>query len=159
MKYQAQLGKSIVEYDQETGIFVWIVCYRKPWKVGRNASHATSNGYLYISANNKQHSCSRLAYELVHGTCDKTLEIDHINRDKTDNRIANLRLCTRRENLANRAFAPNECGVFGVSVHRKTGLFRARFKHKTTYHRTLEDAAKGYAELALIAIRAKETTT
>jgi len=30
------------------------------------------------------------------------LDIDHINRDKTDNRISNIRTVTRRENLSNR---------------------------------------------------------
>ena len=158
MKYQAQLGKSTVEYSDETGIFVWIVCYRKPWMVGRQAGHLMTNGYLYIKANGKQTSCSRLAYELVHGACDKALDVDHINRDRSDNRIANLRMCTRSENFTNRVLKPNQCGITGVSIHKKTGLFRARFRNKTTYHRTLDDAAKGYAELALLDIRAKETT-
>jgi hypothetical protein len=142
-----QIGKSTVEYDLDTGWFVWVCAYRKPFLVGHRAERATSNGYLYIKAAGQKHSASRLAWTLTNGEIPKGLEIDHINRDKQDNRISNLRVVTRKENLRNRAFAPNRCGFVGVSKHKQSGLYRARLEGVTKYAKTVEEAAALYAKL------------
>lgn len=141
------LGKSAVGLDEATGIFYWIVCYRKPWRNGQPAHHIMSNGYLYIKADNRNHSCSRLVWQIIKGEIPQGLEIDHIDRNKENNQITNLRIVTRAENLLNRKFKPNTCGVTGVSLHNKTGLFRARYRDKTTYHKTLDEAALSYKNL------------
>ena len=48
--------------------------------------------------------------------CFSWLEIDHINRDKTDNRLANLRMVAHAENMRNKAkYANNTSGCVGVS--------------------------------------------
>jgi hypothetical protein len=93
------------------------------------------------------HSASRLAYKIAFGVEPGELEIDHINRNKQDNKPENLRLVTRAEQLRNRRFKPNKCGETGVSLHKKTGLYRARYKDKTTYHQTIKEAKKSYSEL------------
>jgi hypothetical protein len=106
------------------------------------------NGYLYIKAGGKMHSASRLAWSAAHGGIPSGLEIDHINRVKTDNRLANLRLVTSSQNKDNRAFRSNTVGLTGVSIHKKSGLFRARRKNKTLYFKTKEEAAEAYAKMA-----------
>lgn len=146
--YQVSHGKSTVNYDSETGLFTWILAYRKPSFTGANVGQAWSNGYLGVKIGGRVLSAARLAWQLVNGPIPDGLEIDHINRVRTDNRISNLRLVTRVENLENRTFPPNTLGVFGVSMHKKTGLFRARFKGKTRYFETLGAAAVGYQEMA-----------
>ena len=143
----AHIGKSAVEYDPDTGWFVWVCAYRKPFLVGRRAEHVTSNGYLYIKAAAQNHSASRLAWSLINGDIPRGLEIDHVNRDRQDNRISNLRVATRRENLKNRVFAPNRCGFVGVSKHEQSGLYRARHEGVTRYAKTAEEAAVLYARL------------
>lgn len=50
--------------------------------------------------------------------------IDHANRNRLDNRRANLRLCTRSENAANRSFVGNKTGYKGVTK-LKSGRFQA----------------------------------
>ncbi len=137
-------GKSVVSYDPLTGLFVWIVAYRKPAFTGRAATHAAPNGYLRIKIGGRQMSAARLAYTLAVGPIPEGLEIDHINRIKDDNRIANLRLVTRSGNLENRIFSPNAAGHTGVSLH-KGGLYRARHKDAVKYFRTAEEAAECYA--------------
>lgn len=139
-------GKSTVRYDPITGEFTWIVAYRKPALTGKVATHSATNGYLFIKIGGKNFSAARLAYSLTVCALPSGLEIDHINRIKTDNRISNLRLVTRKGNLENREFKPNRCGFTGVSAH-KSGLFRARYKSKVRYFKTIESAAQAYVEM------------
>ena len=144
LDFRHQIGKSILKYAPDSGEFIWEVSYRKPSKTGCRAEHKTSNGYLYIKAAGKQHSASRLAWTLVNGQIPDGLEIDHIDRDKTNNRIDNLRLVDRAGNLRNRKFSQNKCGATGVSIHRKTGLYRARYKNTTYYAGTIAEASYMY---------------
>lgn len=146
-----QFSKSSVSYDPETGDFHWIVCYRKPWLNGELAGTKMSNFYIYIKADDKHHSASRLAWELMHGPIPQGLQIDHINRDQTDNRIVNLRIVTCKDNLANSRRNPGISGHLGISIYnRPTGngfLWRTRKGGRVVYYQTLEEAIAGYAKL------------
>lgn len=74
----------------------------KKWKnvKGSDGNH----GYLVIRINNKLYSIHRLIYKAFNYKWDlnSPLQIDHINRDKKDNRIENLRLVTNQQNSFNR---------------------------------------------------------
>ncbi len=144
-------GKSTVSYDPLTGLFVWVLPYRKPAFVGKVATRLATNGYLRLKIGGKEFSAARLAYTLAAGPISDGLEVDHVNRVRSDDRIENLRLVTRAGHLQNRVFPPNRCGHTGVSLH-KGGLYRARHKGAVRYFRTAEEAAAGYAALAADAI-------
>ena len=78
------------------------------------------------------------------------LIVDHKNGDPANHASDNLRLATRSQNNANR----RPRGKYkGVSLHVKSGLWRARLsigkKETTTYHETEEAAARAYDVLAL----------
>src|SRR5690606_32935572 len=85
---------------------------------------------------------------------DDNAYVDHINGDGLDNRRANLRHATHRENLLNRgAVQGSESPYKGVSYHKLTGRWRARIKSdgKTRYlgtHATQEEAARAYDRAA-----------
>ena len=149
MKITSILGKNTLEFDTETGHFIWIDCYRKPKYNGKRAEHKTLNGYLYIKANQKQHSASRLAYTLAYNTHPGELQIDHINRIRDDNRPENLRLVTSSQQCFNKEYRTNKSNARGVSLHKKTGLYRARYKNKTTYHKTVAEASQNYQKMFL----------
>ena len=64
--------------------------------------HTNHNGYFMVAINGVPKRVSHMVYE----SCEQILipkgyEIDHINTIRTDNRIENLRLCTRKENNNN----------------------------------------------------------
>jgi hypothetical protein len=79
-----------------------------------NLAGRVSGFYRYISVNSQQYLLHRIAYYMVHGTCPEI--IDHINNDKFDNRVENLRPATTSQNACNRKLSKlNTSGVKGLS--------------------------------------------
>ena len=60
-----------------------------------------ATGYIHICVDGTKYSAHRIIYGLHFGVIPNGLEIDHINGNRADNRIENLRLVTRRENMLN----------------------------------------------------------
>lgn len=81
-----------------------------------------------------------------HGDFPK-LEIDHINRDRTDNRIENLREATRLQQMQNITLEPNpKTGYPGIYLDECTEGLKAKYtfhsRGKVYRFRTLEEAIK-----------------
>ncbi len=89
------------EYNPESGELT----YRKRSKgkqPGESAGYLTDRGWLRIKIGDIHYRVHRIAWKLFYGEDPPVgVEIDHINRDKTDNRITNLRIATRKENIQN----------------------------------------------------------
>ena len=84
----------------------------------------SNNGYGYAVASAGNHRLITM-HRLIMGA-EKGQEVDHINRNKLDNRRSNLRLCTRSQNKANVDRQPNNTsGMKGVSWHRRDRRWRA----------------------------------
>lgn len=81
-------------------------------------------------------------------------DIDHINRNSSDDRIVNLRQATRQQNMANKTIHKNnKSGFKGVHLHKQTGKWRAAIrKDRTTIylglHITKEEAHRVYLDAA-----------
>ena len=69
---------------------------------GHRVGHPNSNGYVLVSLyrERRKFRAHRVIWEAVHGPIPEGLEINHVNGVKTDNRIENLELVTRGENLS-----------------------------------------------------------
>lgn len=82
----------------------------------------------------------------------KGLVIDHINRNRLDNRRCNLRFVTQEVNTLNRSVqSNNKCGVKGVSKHKGTGLWEAIItvkgkQYHLGLHKTIQEAEKARKE-------------
>lgn len=101
------LLRSTFEYDAETGV----ITRREDGSAAFASRH--KSGYAWGSFKNKQFLGHRIAWAIFYGTDAET--IDHINGNKTDNRINNLRSVTMRENSKNAAiFKTNTSGFRGV---------------------------------------------
>lgn len=69
-------------------------------KKGMKAGRIVKNGYLQTCVNRVRLLNHQIVFMMFHGFIPK--EIDHINRDVRDNRVENLKMTTRSENLKNR---------------------------------------------------------
>lgn len=117
--------KEMLDYDPSNGVFTWIKAARGLVRRGDCAGSLGENGYVRITLDNKRYRAHRLAWFYVHGMWPSQ-EIDHINRIKHDNRIANLREATRAENNQNRPIPrSNKSGYRGVSKRKGSELWVA----------------------------------
>ena len=85
---------------------------------GSSVGSVDSYGYLQTSIDKKAYKVHRLVWILCKGDLPDG-DIDHINHDRTDNRIENLRVVSRAENSRNRS------GVKGIYFHRKSSMWIA----------------------------------
>jgi hypothetical protein len=124
-KLTAERLRELLTYDPDTGLFIRRVNRQGRWgKAGTVAGHINPHGYrvIWIGANYMAH---RLAWLYVHGALPEG-QLDHINQDKTDNRMENLRLVTHAENMQNRPHQRNNVSGFkGVAPCRRTGRWQA----------------------------------
>lgn len=114
----AERLREALDFEPSTGVFTLRKSRRgSKMKAGEVVlGSPRRNGYLAISVDRRQYLAHRLAWLHVHGELPAIMDIDHINRIKTDNRIANLRLATRGRNNLNvtAARSDNALGVRGV---------------------------------------------
>jgi hypothetical protein len=155
------LLRQLLSYDAETGEFTWLMRPREMfrtehhWRMwntqhaGKSAGHIGSNGYLVISRG--YFRAHRLAWLLMHGEPVPIL-IDHIDRNKLNNRISNLRAATNADNQANaKTASDNRSGVRGVCRHRygfRAYICRHGRKHELGVFKTLEEAARARHDAA-----------
>lgn len=120
----ASFVDSILDYCPDTGVFCWKHSTTAHKHSGKLAGSIRKYGYVLIGINGKRYPAHKLAWLACKGIWPEGA-IDHINRDKTDNRISNLRLATHSENVRNRVRRDNSSGVPGVSLHKATGKWHA----------------------------------
>lgn len=121
----AERLRQVLHYDPETGKFTWKVTLSRRAPAGAAAGTCDIRGYQIIRLDHTKYRAHRLAWLYVCGVWP-TEELDHINRDRSDNRVANLRLASRPENSQNTSpKRSNTSGRKGVSWHARTGRWRA----------------------------------
>lgn len=105
-----------VAYDPNTGILTWTSeTTNRRRRAGQACGSVCRDGYMRVEIDKRSLSCHRVAWALHHGRWPDG-QIDHINRIKTDNRMANLREVDAYQNAANKGLSvTNRHGMKGVS--------------------------------------------
>lgn len=140
-----------VSYDSESGVMTWLTCFFKS-KIGQEVGWTDKYGYRACEIDHKYHLVHRLAWLYVYGEWPKD-EIDHINLNKSDYRISNLREASHMLNSRNKKLRPdNTCGVKGVSL-KPWGKYQAKitvagkFKNLGCFD-NVDDAGAAYEDAA-----------
>ena len=144
----AEQLRDLLHYDPETGQFTWKDSV-KGRMAGQRAGCLFDRGYRRVRVNYRFYAEHRLVWLYVTGEWPRH-QIDHINGQRDDNRIANLRDVCRSTNAQNqrKAVTGSATGVLGVQRGYK-GQFNAyisdsgRSRYLGTYP-TPEEAHKAY---------------
>lgn len=137
----------VLNYNEVTGEFVWKVRIGVRAAPGSLAGNVGGGGYRRIWIDKELHPEHRLAWFYVNGDWPAD-QLDHINGNPADNRIANLRDASYYDNGQNRKLSKNNSsGIKGVSLHKGTGKWQAyiTLKRRTHYlglFENLSDAQK-----------------
>jgi hypothetical protein len=156
---QARL-RELFNYDPISGLLVWKDRDASQFKTksshasfvarcaGRPAGHIEAQGYRVVLLDGTQRKAHKLIWLLVYGEWVKfpEAEIDHLNGDRADNRISNLRKTTKSANQRNGSMRSNNTsGVMGVNWVASKSRWVARIwdgpRHRYLgQFRSLEDA-------------------
>jgi hypothetical protein len=118
--------KKILHYDANSGIFTYLISTNNRVKKDDRAGNNHNAGYEDISINYKKYLLHRLAWLYIYGELPKN-QIDHIDGNKKNNCISNLRECNYSQNNQNiRMRKDNTTGYKGVVIDKRDGAFMAR---------------------------------
>ncbi len=113
-----------LKYDPLTGELYWRVPRRN--RVMGIRAGGVKGRYRYITIDGVNYLEHRVIWTMVHGGIPSDKEIDHIDRDRYNNRLENLRLVTRRENISNSGVAGSNCSQYpGVTKSKSPGKWVA----------------------------------
>lgn len=142
----------LLSYDKDTGLFTWKISVGGN-KVNSIAGSSTDEGYRRVTIKGKEYRLHRLAWFYTHKEWP-THVIDHINRDRSDNRICNLRLATVQQNKYNTGLVSSSTTrLRGVTFYKRTGKYQATIRIKGVkkhlgYFNTAEEASEVYEKHA-----------
>lgn len=143
-----------LSYNPSTGSLTWAVSAAGIRK-GAQAGSVSRYGYRVINLGHRPYRVCRLVWFLTYGEWPNG-EIDHINGDKLDDRLSNLRVVDRAgnaQNMPSSAQANNRsCGLRGVTWNKQHRRWQAKLMankvmHHVGYFATPEAAHEAYMVL------------
>lgn len=119
-------AREALHYDPETGVFTRLISKARG-KAGRVAG-SLSNGYVRVPLDRKVYKAHRLAWLYMTGEWPAGI-IDHVDRNRSNNRWSNLREVTAAGNAQNASLRKdNKSGVKGVSWCNTNKKWMAQLK-------------------------------
>jgi len=110
--------KEFIDYNPNTGAMTWKKVLSNRTKAGAKCgANIDSKGYARVCFDGKQYRAHRVAWALFYNEEPRN-QVDHINGNRLDNRISNLRLATNTQNSRNANISKNNTsGVTGVTYY------------------------------------------
>lgn len=158
-KKEAELSltvlRALLHYEPTTGHFTWLTS-EGGVTIGSVAGNVNSNGYLVVGINGAKYRQHRLAWFYHHGVWPVGT-VDHLDCNRVNNRIDNLRDVSQAVNMQNqrKASKASQSGVLGAYWSERRHGFMAsvtvnkKQKRRGPY-KTLERAALAYVQLKRI---------
>jgi hypothetical protein len=145
--------QEIIFYNKETGIFTWKVNRGRLCKIGNIAGSTDSWGHRQICIDGIKILAHRLAWIYVHGVEPK-YQIDHIDGNKQNNAIDNLRDVNQFINQQNRTKARKDSSSGFMGVQKDGSKYKASIKvNKTKFYlgmfNTPQEAFEAYKKAKL----------
>ena len=136
--------REVLNYNSETGVFTAKI-HAARRRRGEIAGCRKRPSW-WISVDGTRYQAHRLAWLYVYGKWPLN-EIDHINGNKVDNRINNLRDVTKSINLHNKkaANSQNKLGLRGVSPYEKNYLATVNVNNKRIYSKSFKTPEEAHA--------------
>jgi hypothetical protein len=113
----------------KNGILIWKVKPNKRIEAGAQAGYVNSQGYVSFMFNGNNYLAHRVIWEMHNGIIPEGMQVDHINRDRLDNRIENLRLATHQQNCWNSSGYGKSTGVKNVEKNGSKYAVRVQRKY------------------------------
>lgn len=119
-------------FEYRDGVLFWQKSPRRGIRKGSMVGCKT-NKYVRIRLKNKTYYAHRIVYLMFHGHIP--VEVDHIDCDKLNNKVENLRAATRVENGANLPLRKdNKSGVKNVCWHKAANKWQVSVKANGKRH-------------------------
>lgn len=149
MLTQAEL-KSFLHYEAETGLFTWLKNNKNSLVKGCVAGHTRKDKRVLIRINSKSYYAHRLIWLYIYGNFPN-LQIDHIDRNPSNNKLINLREATNQQNNFNKSYT-NRSILKTKGVSKKGRKYYAAIKVDGKHIRspgfkTIEEASKFYENI------------
>ena len=142
-------------YPSPEGKLYWLKTRGRKFKALDEAGSIDERGYVRVGISGETYAVHRIIFAMRHGIeLSPDIEIDHIDKNPSNNRIDNLRLATTSQNMHNRAKSRNSTsGYKGAFWNKRDRKWRAQITLKNKqlhlgYFNTPEQAALAYNEAA-----------
>lgn len=130
----SEIANSIFRYDEFTGRLFWKVRPCKNIAAGSEIKTMLANGYLAVRHQGKRYLVHRVVWLMKNGRWPDG-QIDHLNHNRKDNRIENLRDVSASENQRNKSLHKNNSsGETGVSFHKRSSKWRVTYQGMNGKH-------------------------
>ncbi len=149
--------KTDITYEEAHRLFLykdgelyWKVNPKFHNKIGTKVGHLHKNGYVTCGIARKNYYVHRIIYLMHYNQYPP--QVDHIDNNKANNKIENLRAATQQQNSCNEKLrVTNTSGVKGVYFNKRKQRWHARISQyykeiHIGYFKTLEEAEKAIKE-------------
>lgn len=120
--------REVLNYNPDTGLLTWRIRRGKSTPAGKIAGSLNHDGYIHVRVDKLPALAHRIAWVLMTGRWPKN-QLDHRDRNRANNRWANLRLATASQNQANTGLSSrNTSGRKGVTWVKSRNKWQATIR-------------------------------